>query len=409
MINKYISEIIPIKIILSFLYIFICLGVAALIGFDTEQIRLLVFLLINQCLISFILFFRSNLSGLHHFAADSLLSILDRLLMIVLVSFLLWNSLFTKHLSIEMFVYFQTIAYLITLLIVFLKVNNYIEKIKLQFKARYITRILSQSLPFAIFVLLVSVYNRVDAILLERILPDGKYEAGMYAQSFRFMDAFQMIGFLFAGLLFPIFSKMLKKKEDVRPLVQLSFSIIILPSIVAAILSFFYYHPIMKILYYEYSEKNILFPLMIAYIGFSANYIFSTLLSSNGNLRELISLSLIALAINLILNIIFIPFFKSQGAAITCAVTQITAAVFQIVYSKNRIGISLDKTLIYKLLIFTIMIVAFCFLIGLSHLQVIPIILLTSVLSVILILVLRIFPVHELIEFFKGLRHTKAI
>jgi O-antigen/teichoic acid export membrane protein len=49
-------------------------------------------------------------------------------------------------------------------------------------------------------------YNRIDGVMLERMLDNGQEQAGIYAQSFRILDAASMIAFLFSGLLLPMFS-----------------------------------------------------------------------------------------------------------------------------------------------------------------------------------------------------------
>src|ERR1019366_9241981 len=87
--------------------------------------------------------------------------------------------------------------------------------------------ILKKSLPFAILMMLMACYNRLDTVMLERMLPDGAKQVGIYAHGFRLLDAANMIGFLFAGLLLPIFSRMLKYKESVEALVKLSFLLLI--------------------------------------------------------------------------------------------------------------------------------------------------------------------------------------
>ena len=62
--------------------------------------------------------------------------------------------------------------------------------------------IIKQSLPYAALILLMLLYNRSDAVILERIHVNGRIEAGFYAQGFRLLDALYMFGMIFAGLLF---------------------------------------------------------------------------------------------------------------------------------------------------------------------------------------------------------------
>ena len=55
---------------------------------------------------------------------------------------------------------------------------------------------------------LINIYYRLDVIMIELI--QGPSEAGVYAGSFRFFEASNMFAYLFAALLLPIFSRMLK-------------------------------------------------------------------------------------------------------------------------------------------------------------------------------------------------------
>jgi len=65
-------------------------------------------------------------------------------------------------------------------------------------------------MPFALLVLLMSFYNRIDPVLIERLLPAplGEEQSGVYAQAFRLLDAGQK--FLLFCLLFCYYQYFLK-------------------------------------------------------------------------------------------------------------------------------------------------------------------------------------------------------
>ena len=63
--------------------------------------------------------------------------------------------------------------------------------------------------------------------MLERMLPDGALQAGIYAQGFRFFESLNMFGFLVAGLLLPMFSRMLKQGADTGPLTGLALRLVL--------------------------------------------------------------------------------------------------------------------------------------------------------------------------------------
>ena len=221
---KHLSNIVGLKLLLAFVYAVFSLTVAFIIGYDKVQIHLLLFLIFNQFLISFTLYLRSNISGLHLFRTDSLISVLDRSIMIVICSVLLFNDFFRPRFTIEWFVYAQTAAYVLTAIITFAIVLKKSGRIKVRFNRGFFFVFLRKSYPYALLILLMSFYNRIDSVLLERMLPGttGEEQAGIYAQAFRLLDAVAMFGALFAGLLLPIFSKMLKQREPIGDMVKLS-------------------------------------------------------------------------------------------------------------------------------------------------------------------------------------------
>ena len=61
------------------------------LGYGADALPLLFILLINQVLVQLILFLRSNISGLGFYTADSLLSALDKLLMLLTCGAILWG------------------------------------------------------------------------------------------------------------------------------------------------------------------------------------------------------------------------------------------------------------------------------------------------------------------------------
>jgi hypothetical protein len=101
LLKKHLSNIVGLKFMLALVYAVFSLVVAAIIGYSKIQFHLLFFLIFNQFLISFTLYLRSNISGLHMFRTDSIISVLDRSLMILICSVLLFTAYFRVHFTIE--------------------------------------------------------------------------------------------------------------------------------------------------------------------------------------------------------------------------------------------------------------------------------------------------------------------
>ncbi len=367
LLSKYFSSIIIVRFIFSVLYMAIILGVGILMKYDVRHMHLLLIIGINQIFLSLILYLRSNISALLHFKTDSFLSVLDRLLMIIICSVLLWGGVTNQEFRISWFVYAQTAAYFITALTALLLLLPKMNFKKLNWNPAFFIVIIKQSLPYASLILLMGMYSRIDTVLIERMLPkNGELQSGIYASAFRLLDvANNMSGYLFAVLLLPIFAKMIKKKEDLSQMVKLSFTILFLFSTAVAISSYFYGNDIMKLLYSQHISENIsqystrisettaIFRvLMVVFVATSSTYIFGTLLTANGSLKLLNFVALFGMIISLTVNFILIPQLQAYGSAWANFAAQIVTAVLQIYFAIKLLRINIENKYILKLLIY---------------------------------------------------------
>lgn len=360
---KHLSNIVGLKFMLAIVYAIFSIIIALIIGYDKIQIHLLFFLIFNQFLISFTLYLRSNISALHLFRTDSFISVLDRSIMIIICSVLLFNNFFKSFFIIEWFVYAQTIAYILTAIITFIVVLAKSGKIKIRFDFKFFIVFLRKSYPYALLILLMSFYNRIDSVLIERLLPDpiGKEQAGIYAQAFRLLDAVSMFGVLFAGLLLPIFSKMIKQKESIGQMVQLSYTLLIVPAIIIAVSSVYYNQEIMEVLYKSNTahSSGILGILMIGFVGIATTYIFGTLLTANGSLKHLNIMAFFGMVLNISLNLILIPRHQALGSAYASLVTQLITAFAQVILALVILKLKPGARFIFQLIIFLGVVVIF--------------------------------------------------
>lgn len=368
LLKKHVSNIVGLKFLLAGIYAVICIVIALIIGYKDVQLHLLLFLILNQFLISFTFYLRSNISGLHLFRTDSLLSVLDRTLMIAICSVLLFTNITGQTFRIEWFVYAQTAAYLITSLITLGVVLTRTGKLKLKFDRRFFLVFLKKSYPYALLILLMSFYNRIDSVMLERLLTNGKEQAGIYAHAFRLLDAASMFGVLFAGLLLPIFARMIKQKEEIGSMVQFSFLLLFVPALVLSLSSGFYDIEIMTLLKYSHPElsASIFRLLMVSFLGIATTYIFGTLLTANGSIRQLNWMALLGMGINVGLNLILIPQMQAYGSAWASLATQLFTALAQTILAVIFLKLTINYRVIGKLFLF----VAFVFLAGILSKQI---------------------------------------
>ena len=196
--------------------------------------------------------------------------------------------------------------------------------------------------------------------MLERLLPDGNVHAGIYAQGFRYLDAVSMFALLFAGLLLPIYSRLIKAKHDVLKMVETPARILIPGSILIGITCFYHSETIIGWRYISYNTESALaFSILIlSFIPISITYIFGTLLTANGSLKALNTMAVFGVVLNLSLNLILIPKLQSYGAAIATLITQGLTAIVQILVAYKVFNFEVNKKLFLKFLVYTLFIIA---------------------------------------------------
>lgn len=340
---KYFPKLLTIKFLLSGVYLVLSLLAAwGIAGYSRRELPLLLILLFNQVLVQLTFFLRSNISGLGHYRLDSFLSSLDKLLMLFTCSILLWGMP-RSVLTIESFALAQTLALALTALLVFFALQ---QKSALPMRPSWAKNwrasrpallfLFRKSFPFALVILLMTAYTRLDAVLLERLLPDGKIHADVYAGAYRLLDACNMFGYLFASLLLPMFARLLKASPGaagVRPLASLSFKLIWAGSVTLAAAVFFARADLVHLMMpdrataYRWDTLGI---LIWTFVPVSATYIFSTLLTADERLMQMNRFFIAGIVLDVALNLAFIPRWQALGSALATLATQVFIALAMI-------------------------------------------------------------------------------
>ena len=345
-----------IKLLLGLLYAVVIFVVGYFCGYNEGlKLKLLFWCGLNQILLSFILYLRSNIQGLLLFKQDSILSVFDRVLAIVIMCLVLWSGWFPKEkFNVIWYLQAQTLAYICTLIFALTIVLRHVEKLSFKINFQFFKEILGQSLPFALLVLLMSVYSRIEPVLLERLLDDQGVQAGIYSRAYRLFDAGNNISNLFAIMLLPMFAATLKDRGDLTGLVKTSFNVIVAMAGIVLVMCAFYSQEIMQLMYrpedgeletcyfVRIGQYAKVFPILMgSFFCLSTTYVFGTLLTANGSLKQLNLVAAAGVAINILLNLIVIPRFQSVGAACTSLFVQATTACLQYLIAKRILKFNL--------------------------------------------------------------------
>lgn len=344
-IRKLISRVLPLKLILSLLYAVVIFIIAFAVGYDSRQFYFLAFLGINQVLASYVLYMRSNITGMMMFKTDSIMSIMDKTLMILFCSVLLWGGVAPQPFKIEWFVYAQTAAYLVAAIVVSIVVFTKTKLQRFSWNRKFLFSLVRQAFPYALLSLLMSFHYRIDPFLIERILPEcGDYQAGIYAAAYRILDVFATASYMVSFFLLPMFARYIKQKENMHDIIRLAFSLLITISVIASVTCAFYAYDLMDLLYKNDARQSAdVFRILIwGFIAISSSYVFGTLLTANGNLKQLNIVAAIGIVVNLSINFLLIPRLMAVGSAWASLATQFATAIIQVFLAYRVFKLKVD-------------------------------------------------------------------
>lgn len=341
---KKITQLTLLKGLLAVVYILVTIIAGLSIGYQSVQMKLLLLLCLNQILSFSITFVRSSISGLQRFITDSLLSVADRLIMIFFCAALLWWHVL-GDMQITHFVYAQTLSYIITLAICIIVLLPHLQGLKWKWNKAFTVHLLRKSYPYALLGIFMGIYMKADGVLIERLLVNGKSEAGHYASAYRLVDAANMIAVLFAGLLLPMFSRMIHEKKEVHSLLELAFTLIIIPALLATSVCYFYSADIIFMLNKTHNEdtQQVLWLLMLSFAFTCTVYVYGTFLTAAGRLKQLNRIAFIACVLNVVLNIMCIPVYGIRAAALIAVCTQalVAASHYYLTHTEYKVPFAL--------------------------------------------------------------------
>ena len=326
---KYLPNILVFKAILGFVFMMAFLFVGWLLGYWMLTKTLLIGVGLSQILVALVYYLRSNVSALGFYRLDSIFSVLDKFLMILIIGTMIWIPSLRKNFQMEWFVWGQFVALFLTALagLVFLYKKIDIPRIRLNLP--FLLVIIKESKPYAILGLLMAIYSRIDSVMLSQIISEK--ETGIYASAFRLMDAGTMVGLLISAFLLPMFVRQIKEKKETSELSDLVIKMMWVVGVAVAVPVITYRLPIMRLLYTEGNQysADVLGLLMVALLALMWSSVNGVLLIAAGEIKRLNIMYFIAVLLNLGLNYVLIPYYGAVGAAMVAAITQWFVTIYQ--------------------------------------------------------------------------------
>ena len=133
-----------------------------------------------------------------------------------------------------------------------------------------------------------------------------------------------MVGFIFASLLLPMFTRLEASRESVGALFTHAYKVLWVVSITGAVLCVVHAESIYSLMYVEvYQQSSSLMQLLMwSFIPVSVSHVFGSLLIAQHRLVAINIIFIIGFVLNIILNLWLIPNMKAVGAVWATLITQ---------------------------------------------------------------------------------------
>ena len=322
---KFLGNIIPLKGLFSIIGFIIILIILLLMKADELTIIITLLFAIEMNTKKFVELMNATFQA---FEEGKYQGIGNTLLNVLLFIFIL-IAIFT-----DLGLYGIAIAYImaniIALVYEYYILNRQYVKPKYEFDKEFCKRITLASLPFAVSVILSSIYYSIDVVMLTNMI--GDYATGIYNASYKLISVLTLFYSIYGAVIFPVMSKFYKNDESMLLVsYEKSIKYLLMIIIPIAIATIFYSTDLVHLFYgHKYDAASSVLSILIwtvclLFVSGAGN----TLLNASHKEVSVTKIYLIAAIFNVVMNLILIPRFSYNGAAVTTVLSDVLIVVVQ--------------------------------------------------------------------------------
>jgi len=353
LLKRLFPTVFSLKIILAIIYPFFMIGIGYLLGYTGQQVTYLFFLCCLHSIVQINAFFRANFQAFQKFRVDAFASIFDRAILLAIVAGLLLTEI-----DLESYIFANLLSVGLAMIILYFLMVRMIGFMAPRWHKSQAKDLLKRSFPFAVITVLYSVNDKVDQVMLERILGGdlGSRETGLYAGAYRWVDAVMMYLWTVLPIFFAKFAHHIKEEKELSKLLAFGQPIATLPMVFAGAFAMIYGDKLLFLFQSSSPEElatmlTCLHTLFIAIFinGFFA--IYSTLLTSTNHERFVSWMILASILMNVTLNFIFIPQYGAVASAWTTVASFALLSVSYLFYIQFRLPVKIPFAQLGKLIV----------------------------------------------------------
>ncbi len=198
---------------------------------------------------------------------------------------------------------------------------------KFQLDKNFLKNFLRESLPMGAILLLLTIDNKIDTVMLGLI--QGSQAVGLYAVAYRIYDVLILGAAYFMNSLLPVLSQygQNQRREKIKIIYQKSFDVLLIMGLVVALLGFIFSPLAVKLItqqrFAEFAPSaNVMKILSLAIFLAYFNHLNGYTIVALGKQRWYFWVASSAMIFNVLTNLLVIPKFSYYGAALVTVLTE---------------------------------------------------------------------------------------
>lgn len=329
--SEIFSKIFSVSVLLFVLY-FALSFIWLKVFYPEIPIQVFIIIAVMMYVSSLITLCNKALSGLNDFKSQFIAFTLPRVL--ICVGFII--GIYIIAFSVNALMAIMLTGMIINLIWVFF----YLRRASIQFSFKHFSfkntgSILKISLPLGLAVIFNFLYDKIDILLLSQLkgftevayynVGYGLFKAGTLAFSFLLVSGFTKV------------SALKRNKVDVTLFFNEYFKIILIICILVSLLLFFAAEPLIKLLYTDKFGDSVIVLKILAggLIAVGLNNLSGTVINAMGYFKIVMYITLYALLLNVILNVLFIPQYGLLAPTVITLITEYFILVMEIIYLRK--------------------------------------------------------------------------
>jgi O-antigen/teichoic acid export membrane protein len=337
------------KFALAGFYPFFMVGVGYLLGYTHQEILLLFLISLSYCALQLIMYLRAKFQASQLFTIDSIASIADKTVLVVFTIAVLGTGI-TLHNYVDA----RLLATVLALILIAIPAIKIYSPKAFTFNWDYSTwkSIVKQTYPFAFITVLFSVHDKIDQVMIERMLDD--HASGLYAGAYRWLDAFMMFLWIILPMFFARFAFYKNTQQDLSKVLTMAQIVSAVPMIFVSCFVWFHGKQLFFLLGNSTAAEieEMTFCLKILFIAVFIHAYFAclgTLLSATGGEFYMNRMLIFSIVLNVVLNIILLPLMGIAGAAVATVCSTLFISLSYLVYILQKKEVTIDFFIYLKL------------------------------------------------------------